>query len=143
WRTVVAVSCGLFGGTVDVLDVTDPLYPAWLWTGAVQSGGFTMGAASGGAFGLVQLNGVATSVLYLATKNAGSGGSGVNLYALDPYTGAVRWQWNRLYARHIPGTGTLVPNDLPGVPAVVNVAGDGGFDDRVVLGDLDGILWEV
>ena len=145
WRTVLAVTCGqTFGGTVDLLDVTDPLNPAWLWTGSSStgSGAYAMGAASGAAFGLVRQAGP-LSLVYVATNNAGSGGNGFNLYALDASNGQVVWQWNRSYTRHVSGSTSLVPNEVPGVPAVTNTSGDGAFDDLVLFGDLDGRLWRV
>jgi len=144
WRTLLAIPCGLFGGTVDVLDVTDPLNPAFLWEAQTPAGSFAMGAASGAAFGLIPgNNGAPESVVIVATNNAGTAGNGFNLYALDAGLGTIVWQWNHLYTRTQPGGTSIVPNEIPGVPAVIDSTGDGSLDDKVFLGDLDGRLWMV
>lgn len=145
WRTVVAVTNGAYGGTVDVIDITNPLTPAWLWTGAKSTGGgaYVMGAATGVAFGMIQGTNGPQSVIYIATKNAGTSPNGFNLYALDAGTGAAVWEWDHAYSRHIPSTATLVPNDPPGIPAGVNTTGDGGLDNWVFFGDLDGKIWAI
>ena len=143
WHTLLAIPNGAFGGTVDVLDVTDPQNPAYLWTATSPGTSYAMGAANGATFATISDGLKPRTVLLMATNNAGNGGNGFNLYALDAGNGGVVWQWNHLYTRHIPSTVTLVPNDIPGVPTTADTTGDGSVADRVYFGDLDGRIWEV
>lgn len=143
WHTLLAIPSGNFGGTLDMLDVTDPLHPAYLWTAANTSGNYAMGSASGASFTTVGTGAGLRTLVLFATNDAGSAGNGANVYALDAANGSLVWQWNQLYARHIPGTSTLVPNDVPGVPTATDTAGDGSVADKVYFGDLDGRIWEL
>ena len=47
WQTVLAVTCGEYGGTLDLLDITDPLNPKYLWTAESDLEDFAMGSAQG------------------------------------------------------------------------------------------------
>jgi len=143
WRTLLAIPDGAFGGTLDVLDVTDPLNPVYLWTASTPAGSYAMGAASGAAFGTIAGALGRQDALFVTTNNAGTAGNGFNLYALDAATGSVIWQWNHLYGRTIPNSTTPVPNDVPGVPALVDTSGDGGLEDKLFFGDLDGRIWAI
>lgn len=143
WHTLLAIPNRTFGGTIDVLDVTDPLHPAWMWTGSNTITGYGMGAASGAAFTTIGYGAALRGILLVATNNTGNAGNGVNLYALDAGRGTVVWQWNHLYSRKIPSTTTTVPNDVPAVPTAVDTTGDGSVSNKVYFGDLDGRMWEI
>lgn len=143
WRTILAVSDGQYaGGTVDALDVTDPAHPVFLWEGAdtftVASKTYVMGRSQGGALGSIKTSsGVKYAVFLLTDNTNGSAGNGFNLYALDAGTGAVIWRYNYAY------THDTTHNDVPGMPAIIDAAGDGGANDTVFFADLEGKVWSV
>jgi hypothetical protein len=143
WRTLLAVPDGNYaGGTLDVLDITDPLDPKYLWTAsdtfAAAGKSFVLGRAQGAAISPVLTTAGVKFAYFVATDNTnGSAGNGFNLYALDAGDGSVLWRKNQTYAND------TTHNDVPGTVAVIDDAGDGGPVTRVYFGDLEGKLWQV
>jgi hypothetical protein len=143
WRTLLAIPDGGYaGGTLDVLDVTDPTSPKYLWTASdtYTSGGktFVMGRAQGAAISPVMTTAGVRFAYFLATDDTnGSAGNGFNLYALDASDGSVLWRVNKSYAND------TTHNDVPGAVAVIDDAGDGGPVNKVYFGDLEGKVWSV
>jgi hypothetical protein len=160
WATLLAVTQGDYGnpqgtftsvGTVDVLDVTDPASPRWLWTASpTPVGAYKMGTAKGSAFATLSLPTGPTYSVVVATNNQGTGTcgtlgcNGVNVYALDASTGNKLWEWNHLSTQTTPPANTQqVPNDVPGPPSAVSSAGQSGPADQIFLGDIDGNVWKL
>jgi len=143
WRTLLAVpDYGYSGGTLDVLDVTDPTNPIYLWTASdtytVSGKSYVMGRAQGAAISPVMTaSGVKFAYFVLTENTNGSWGNGFNLYALDAGTGSVLWRFNHTYAND------TTHNDVPGVAAIIDDAGDGGPVNKVYLADIEGKLWQV
>src|SRR5207244_2240892 len=74
WRTLLAITEGGYtGGTLDVLDVTDPTNPGFLWEGAdtvtVNNKTFVMGRAQGAAISPVMTATGLAFAYFLATDN--------------------------------------------------------------------------
>ncbi len=139
WRTIVAVGHGSGAKGMSVLDVTDPTNPAVLWT-----------AFNTANFGFTQRVSVARykkeinstfSIGYAAimTTNDPNNvlGHGLRIYAFDLQTGAAIW--SQPFVRNYNLTGQ---NDLP-APAAVADLNDDGFDDSLLVGDLNGRLWRI
>ena len=126
WRTLLAVpDYGYSGGTLDVLDVTNPTNPIYLWTASdtysVSGKSYVMGRAQGAAISPVMTaSGVKFAYFVLTENTNGTWGNGFNLYALDAGTGSVLWRFNHTYAND------TTHNDVPGVAAIIDDAGDGG-----------------
>ncbi len=143
WRTLLAIPDGGFaGGTLDVVDITDPTNPTYLWTASdtYTSGGktYVMGRAQGAAISPVMTSAGVKFAYFVATDNTnGSWGNGFNLYALDANDGSVIWRYNKTYAND------TTHNDVPGTVAVIDDAGDGGPVNKVYFGDLEGKVWSV
>ena len=143
WRTLLAIPDGGYtGGTVDVLDVTDPTSPQYLWTASdtYSSGGktYVMGRAQGVAIGSVMTASGVKYAYFVATDDTnGTWGNGFNLYALDANDGSVIWRSNKTYLHD------TTHNDVPGTVAVIDDAGDGGPITKVYFGDLEGKVWSV
>ena len=143
WRTLLAIpDNGYTGGTLDVLDVTDPTSPKYLWTASdtYTSGGksYVMGRAQGVAIGSVMSASGVKFAYFVATDNTnGTGGNGFNMYALDANDGSVLWRVNKSYAHD------TTHNDVPGTVAIIDDAGDGGPINKVYFGDLEGKVWSV
>ncbi len=154
WHTLLAVTNGTGNGTVDVLDITNPDSPQWMWTASdtACSGGCVLGASRGAAWGRVQNVSGPEYALYVTTNNqlangsTAANGSGLNVYSLDASHGTVLWRYNYTYIERIPGSGTpgtLVQNDVPPPPAVVSLQGDTGIIDSVFATDMDGNIWKL
>jgi hypothetical protein len=143
WRTVLAIPDGNYaGGTLDALDVTDPLNPKYLWTASdtytVSGKTYVLGRAQGAAVSPVMTTGGVKFAYFVATDDTnGTWGNGFNLYALDASDGSVIWRYNKTYAND------TTHNDVPGSVAVIDDAGDGGPVDKVYFGDLEGKVWQV
>ncbi|MCU1283531.1 MAG: hypothetical protein JWM53_7077 [bacterium] len=143
WRTLLAVPDGNYaGGTLDVIDVTDPLVPKYLWTASdtFTFGGktYVMGRAQGAAISPVVTTAGVKFAYFFATDNTnGSWGNGFNMYALDASDGTVLWRVNKTYAND------TTHNDVPGTIAIIDDAGDGGPVNKVYFGDLEGKVWQV
>ena len=144
WRTLLAVPDGTYaGGTLDVLDITDPTQPEVLWTASdsITSGGktYVLGRAQGAAISpLITSSGAVKFAYFIVTDNTnGSWGNGFNMYALDATDGSVIWRYNHTYAND------TTHNDVPGTIAAVDDTGGGGPADKVYFGDLEGKVWQV
>lgn len=143
WRTLLAVPDGNYaGGTLDVLDVTDPTAPKFLWEAAdtYTTGGksYVLGRAQGTAISPVMTGSGVRFAYFLATDNTtGDAGNGFNMYALDAGDGSVIWRLNQTYAND------TMHNDVPGTVAIIDAAGDGGPVTKVYFGDLEGKVWQV
>ena len=59
------------------------------------------------------------------------------MYALDAQDGSVIWRFNKTYAND------TTHNDVPGVAAIIDDAGDGGPVNKVYFGDLEGKVWSI
>jgi hypothetical protein len=144
WRTLLAITDGTYtGGTIDVLDVTDPGNPKFLWEGSdsftVSGKTYVLGRAQGAAISKITLpSGGVGFAYFLATDNTnGSAGNAFNMYALDAGTGNVLWRFNHVYPND------TAHNDVPGVVAAVDSAGDDGPADKIFFGDIEGKVWAV
>jgi hypothetical protein len=143
WRTVLAIPDGGYtGGTVDMLDVTDPTNPKYLWTASdtytSSSKTYVMGRAQGGAIGTVSTATGVQFAYFFATDNTnGTWGNGFNLYALSANDGSVLWRVNKTYAND------TTHNDVPGTVAIIDDLGDGGPINKVYFGDLEGKVWSL
>ena len=143
WRTVLAIPDGNYaGGTLDALDITDPLNPRYLWSASdtytVSGKTYVMGRAQGAAISPVMTTAGVKFAYFVATDNTnGTWGNGFNLYALDASDGSVLWRYNNTYAND------TAHNDVPGSVAIIDDAGDGGPVTKVYFGDLEGKVWQV
>ncbi|HWE26661.1 MAG TPA: hypothetical protein VHB97_01610 [Polyangia bacterium] len=143
WRTLLAIPDGNYaGGTLDVIDVTDPLNPKYLWTASdtanVNGKSYVLGRAQGAAISPVMTTAGVKFAYFVVTDNTnGTWGNGFNLYALDAGDGTVLWRTNKTYAND------TTHNDVPGTVAVIDDVGDGGPVDKVYFGDLEGKVWQV
>ncbi|MGZ3405411.1 MAG: hypothetical protein ACXVAN_03140, partial [Polyangia bacterium] len=143
WHTLLAIPDGGYaGGTLDVIDVTDPLNPVYLWTASdtstVSSKTYVMGRAQGAAISPVMTSSGVKFAYFVATDNTnGSWGNGFNMYALNAEDGSVIWRANKTYAND------TTHNDVPGTVAVIDDVGDGGPVNKVYFGDLEGKVWRV
>jgi hypothetical protein len=144
WRTLIGVTTGSYtGGTISVLDITDPLNPAFLWTGSdtVTDGSgltYVMGRAQGAAFAPVMTGSGLGFAFFLLTDNtSGNAGNGFNAYALDAGNGNVLWRLNHLYDTNTTN------NDVPGTIAVIDAAGDGGPATKAYFAGIEGRVWSV
>lgn len=143
WRTLLAIPDGGFsGGTIDVLDVTDPTSPKYLWTASDTytsgSKSYVMGRAQGVAIGSLMTTSGVKYAYFVATDNTnGTWGNGFNVYALDANDGSVIWRVNKTYAND------TTHNDVPGTVAVIDDVGDGGPVTKVFFGDLEGKVWSI
>ncbi len=143
WRTLLAIPDGGYaGGTLDVVDITDPTTPKFLWEASdtyTSSGKtYVMGRAQGAAISPIMTTAGVKFGYFLATDNTnGSWGNGYNMYALDATDGSVIWRYNHTYAND------TTHNDVPGTVAIIDDAGDGGPVNKVYFGDLEGKVWQV
>ncbi|HEY7957908.1 MAG TPA: hypothetical protein VII38_21545 [Polyangia bacterium] len=143
WHTLLAIPDGSYGGgTLDVLDITDPTNPKFLWEASdsvtVNGKTFVLGRAQGAAMAPIMTSGGVGFAYFVATDNTnGSAGNAFNLYALDAASGAVLWRFNHIYAND------ALHNDVPGMVAALNAAGSGGPADTIYFGDLEGKVWAV
>jgi hypothetical protein len=145
WRTLLAIPDGNYaGGTLDVLDITDPTTgaPRFLWTASdTFTNGtktYVLGRAQGAAISPIITRTGVQFAYFVATDNTnGNAGNGFNMYALDAGTGSVIWRYNRTYPND------TTHNDVPGTPAVIDAAGDSGPVTAVWFGDLEGKVWNI
>jgi hypothetical protein len=144
WRTLIGVTDGTYtGGTISVLDITDPLNPTYLWTGSdtVTDGNgltYVMGRAQGAAFAPVMTGtGLGFAFFLLTDNTSGNAGNGWNAYALDAANGNVLWRINHLYENNTTN------NDVPGTIAVIDAAGDGGPATKAYFSTIQGKVWSV
>lgn len=143
WRTLLAIPDGNYaGGTLDVIDVTDPQAPKYLWTAndsfIVGTKTYVLGRAQSAAISPVSTPSGVRFAYFLATDNTGgTWGNGFNLYALDAGDGSVIWRYNHTYVND------TTHNDVPGTAAVIDDVGDGGPVNKVYFGDLEGKVWQV
>ncbi|MCU1280819.1 MAG: hypothetical protein JWM53_4365, partial [bacterium] len=143
WRTLLAVPDGGYaGGTLDVLDVTDPTNPQFLWeasdTFSFSGKTYVLGRAQGAAISPIMTTAGVKFAYFLATDNTnGTWGNGSNMYALNAQDGSVIWRYNRTYPND------TTHNDVPGTVAVIDDLGDGGPVNKVYFGDLEGRVWQV
>jgi hypothetical protein len=143
WHTLMAVPDGHFsGGTVDVVDITDPTKPAFVWeaSDSVTSGGktYVMAQASGAAISPIQTgSGVRYAFFFATTNTGGTAGNAFNIYAVDAGTGAVIWRFAHVF------TNDITHNDVPGTVAVIDTKGDNGPADKLFFGDVEGKVWSI
>jgi hypothetical protein len=143
WHTLLAIPDGGYaGGTLDVLDITDPMNPQFLWeagdTYSSSGKSYVLGRAHGAAISPIMTGSGVKFAYFVATDNTnGSWGNGFNLYALNAEDGSVIWRVNKVYAND------TTHNDVPGTVAVVDDSGGGGPVDKVYFGDLEGKVWQV
>lgn len=139
WRTILAVGHGTGAKGLSVLDVTDPTTPQVLWT-----------AFDGSVYGYTQRISVARykklyngdfTLAYAAIVTTNdpddANGHGLRIFALDLQTGSSIWP--APFVRSYVNSGQ---NDLPAAAAVTDLDGD-GFDESLLVGDLNGRLWRI
>lgn len=143
WRTVLGIPEGSYGTSAHALDVTDPANPRLLWQRGTADSGVVLGQARGATWSMVTRSAAPAGVvseLVVATNLPG--GQGFQVSALSGRDGTLLWSFGRSYTRTAPGSASLVPNDMPGAPAVADVTGR-GTEDRVYVADYEGRLWEL
>jgi hypothetical protein len=143
WHTLLAIpDNGYAGGTLDVLDVTDPANPLFLWEASDSTtiGGktYVMGRAQGAAIAPVMTTSGVKFAYFMVTDNTtGTAGNAWNAYAINAEDGTVIWRAQHLYAYD------TTHNDVPGTIAVIDDVGDGGPVNKVYFADLEGHVWRV
>jgi hypothetical protein len=143
WRTLLAIPDGNYAnGTLDVIDVTDPLNPQFLWeaSDSFTSGGktYVLGRAQGAAIAPIKSGAGTRFAYFVATDNTnGTAGNGFNAYALDAGTGAVIWRYNKLFSYD------TTHNDVPGTVVAIDASGSGGTASNVFFGDIEGRVWNL
>jgi hypothetical protein len=143
WRTLLAIPDGNYaGGTLDVLDITDPVNPKFLWSASdtvtIVGKTHVLGRAQGAAISPVMTANGMSFAFFVATDNTnGSAGNGFNLYALDAGKGTVLWRVNKVYGKN------TTHNDVPGTVAVVDAQGQSGPATKVYFGDVEGKVWSI
>ncbi|HXU71970.1 MAG TPA: hypothetical protein VN947_21705 [Polyangia bacterium] len=143
WHTLLAIPDGGYaGGTLDVVDITDPINPQYLWTASdtFTSGGktYVLGRGQGAAISpIITSSGVKFGYYFVTDNTNGTWGNGYNMYALNAQDGTVIWRVNKTYAND------TTHNDVPGVAAIIDSAGDSGPVDQVYFGDIEGKVWQV
>jgi type IV pilus assembly protein PilY1 len=109
-----------------------------------------LGQTYGTAIGKITVGNASQYVAYVATNmvDYGSGSvtplgfKGLELFAIDLISGQKLWQWERRYTR-LDGAGTpIADNTIPGRVALIDADSDGSVD-RIVVGDLEGHMWEL
>ena len=131
------------GGTLDVLDITDPAAPAFLWSASdtVTTAGktYVMGRAQGAAFSPVvtAASGLKYAYFFATDNTNGTAGNGFNMYAVDAANGNVLWRYNHTYVNDTSH------NDVPGTLTAVDAAGDNGPATKIFFGDIEGKVWAV
>jgi hypothetical protein len=143
WHTLMAVPDGHFsGGTIDVLDITDPTRPSFVWeaSDSVTSAGktYVMAQASGAAISPIMTASGLRYAFFFATNNTGgSAGNAFNVYAVDAGTGSVIWRYAHVF------TNDTTHNDVPGTVAIIDSKGDNGPADKLFFGDVEGRVWSI
>jgi len=109
-----------------------------------------LGQTYGTAIGKITVGNASQYVAYVATNMVDYGEGienplgfrGLELFAIDLITGQKQWQWERRYTRQ-DGDGTVIAdNTIPGRVALVDADSDGSVD-RIIVGDLEGHMWEL
>ncbi|MFI5291123.1 MAG: hypothetical protein ACHQ17_15790, partial [Polyangia bacterium] len=101
---------------------------------------YTMGKTLGAALGSTGVSGYAA--VTSAINDSTGASSGENTYVLELSDGKVMASSQHLYTRVAPlagGSTGMIPNDVPPLPTIVDVDGD-GFDESIVTADLEGYL---
>ncbi|RME41331.1 MAG: hypothetical protein D6794_00805, partial [Deltaproteobacteria bacterium] len=131
-------------GMIFALDITDPYNPDVLWE--TDLSGYNVGDARGVALGKVRLGDSIGNWAFITASyhqpldangnvDANNGSYGVNVLALDVFTGQVEWSWNENYTVNNVA-------DPPAPPSLLDYD-DNGVVDYVVFGDMDGRLWQL
>ncbi len=143
WRTTLAVPEGAYGTSVQALDVTDPLHPALRWQRGTDAlaGGVVLGNARGATWAEVNRPSAPIGGELIIATNL-PGGQGLLVAALAARDGSVLWTFSTAYTRTLPGSSQIVPNEMPGPPAVVD-SSNSGAEDRVYVADFEGKVWEL
>ncbi len=155
WRTILLFQTG-WGDTTGAdrlpatyaLDVSDPTNPTVLWEYSLANpaarGTYELGEGLALGAGEVQIGTTFKWVAFAQTNNAGTGGSGNVVTAIDSETGTPLWQSGYLFTTTLRSGGTSVPpsTGIPGGAVAVDKTG-GGFVTDVVFGTLYGDLWDV
>jgi hypothetical protein len=155
WRTILMFQTG-WGDTssadrlpaVYALDVSDPTNPSVIWEYSLANpasrGTFELGQGLTIGAGEVQTTTGFEWEAFAQTNNAGSGGGGNVVTALDMETGSASWQQGYLFTTSLRSGGTSVPpsTGIPGGAVAVDKVG-AGFVTDVVFGTLYGDLWDV
>jgi hypothetical protein len=143
WRTILATLTGKYGASPSVvaMDVTTPTDPPTLLWEKTTADVSTLGAGMRASVGTVKdSSGAIKTVLFAATNKKVNVSAipaehgGIQAYAFNIATGALLWQFSSDYAGS--------QNDLPGAITVIDTDKD-GYEDTVVLGDMEGKLWEL
>lgn len=143
WRTILASLTGKYGASPSVIamDVTTPTSPPTLLWEKTTADVATLGAGMRASVGTVKdASGTVTTVIFAATNKKvntaviPAEAGGVQAYAFNVSTGSLMWQFSSDYVGS--------QNDLPGAITVIDTDND-GYEDTVVIGDMDGRLWEL
>jgi hypothetical protein len=155
WRTILMFQTG-WGDTsgldrvpaVYALDISDPSNPSVLWEYSLVNpaarGTFELGEGLTIGAGQVNISGVYHWVGYMQTNNAGTGGAGNVVTAVDMETGSVIWQQGYAFTTSLRSGGTSIPpsTGIPGGAVAVD-KNNTGFVSDVVFGTLYGDFWDV
>ncbi|HEX4451289.1 MAG TPA: hypothetical protein VH143_10490 [Kofleriaceae bacterium] len=155
WRTILMFQTG-WGDTSSLdrvpaayaLDISDPTNPSVLWEYSLANpaarGTYELGEGVTIGAGQVNVSGTFHWVGYMQTNNAGTGGSGNVVTAVDMATGSALWQQGYLFATTLRSGGTSIPpsTGIPGGAVGVDKT-NSGFVTDVVFGTLYGDLWDV
>ncbi|HEY1814747.1 MAG TPA: hypothetical protein VGG74_20515 [Kofleriaceae bacterium] len=155
WRTILIFQTG-WGDTsssarlpaVYALDVSDPTNPSVIWEYSLANpasrGTFELGEGLTIAAGQVQVGTGFDWIAYAQTNNAGTGGGGNVVTAINIETGTPLWQQGYAFTTSLRSGGTSVPpsTGIPGGAVAVDKTG-AGFVTDVVFGTLYGDLWDV
>lgn len=143
WRTILATLTGNYGASPSVvaMDITTPTAPPTLLWEKTRADVATLGAGMRASIGTVKdaSGNIITTVFAATNKKVNvaavpAEAGGIQAYAFNLSTGNLMWQFSADY------TGSQ--NDLPGAITVVDSDKD-GYEDIVVLGDMEGRLWEL
>ena len=146
WETVLAITGGfdtpLGSGTVDLLDISDPINPVFRWeasdTNTVGGNTYIMGRAQGAAIQPALTAAGLKYAVFLATDNAnGTWGNGFNMYSLDAKDGSVLWRFNHTY------TFDTSHDDVPATVSAIDTSGNNGAANAVFFGDIEGRVWQI
>ncbi|TYO99932.1 PilC-like protein with beta-propeller domain [Geothermobacter ehrlichii] len=132
-------------GLIFALDVTDPYTPKVLWETDLSP--YNVGDAKGVALGKVRLGDSIGNWVFLTANyhqpldangnvDTNNGSYGINLLALDVFTGQFIWQWHDNY----PVNGNVSATPAP--PSLLDYDNN-GVVDYIVFGDLAGRLWQI
>ncbi|MBI5814504.1 MAG: PQQ-binding-like beta-propeller repeat protein [Nitrospinae bacterium] len=146
WRTILTTLHGKYGASRSIIamDITDPTSPSLKWetVGTNPSTGLeVMGNGYKTAIGpVLDAGGSVQAMVFAATTKVVNTSAipaemgGVQVFAFDLKTGATLWRFSVDYS----GT----QNELPGAIVLLDKTRD-GYIDEVIVGDMDGRLWEL